>query len=199
MIPALGRWDRRMRRSSGHSWLHSKSEASLGYIYYWIFTKRLHYLFSWELWSISVNYTAVYRQERANQANQGRSTSSATCLAQVSVRGPTVWPPSTSAFCRHPAKPRRWSGKMNMEKQSILKLLKAEYSGYIYLKKMNTYTHKAGRVKSLLEGSHSPAFGNMVQGPVLRNLKFLSFFFFKINIFAWSRNICQFCIFNVKL
>lgn len=54
---------------------------------------------------------------------------------QVSVRGPTVWPPSTSAFCRHPAKPRRWSGKMNMEKQSILKLLQAEYSGYIHLKK----------------------------------------------------------------
>lgn len=70
---------------------------------------------------------------------------------------------------------------MNMEKQSILKLLQAEYSGYIYiffLKKMNTYTHKAGRTKSLLEDSHSPAFGDMVQGPVLRNLKFLSFFLF---------------------
>lgn len=50
VIPALGRWDRRIRRSSGHSWLHSKSETSRGYIYYWMFTKRLHYLFYWELW-----------------------------------------------------------------------------------------------------------------------------------------------------
>lgn len=120
VIPALGRWDRRMRRSSGHSWLHSKSEASLGYIYYWIVTKRLHYLLYWELCSISVNHTAMYRQERANQ---GRSTSRAT--RQLSA-------PRTSAFCGHPAEPRRRSGKMNMEKQSILKLLQAEYSGHIY-------------------------------------------------------------------